>query len=246
MKPLFFVLVICNIIMLSYLVFRNSSKPVETPPVTVAPKIATSEVPKPTEVPKISLKADLTQTPPAKSIQPTRQTVPLEFRTNQGKIVRFPDGEIAWADRVVSITPGNPAAKKSIDPTGTLGKPDYLGRDDAADEKRYLALGHGGHVVLEFTDNRLVDGPGADLAIFEIGPMVEPIVVAISEDAATWIDIGQVKGSDYTIDISSRVKPNQQFRYVRLTDAKAGMSNGLWAGADLDAVGAINTIEVKP
>ena len=179
---------------------------------------------------------------------PTQEVVPVEATTTQGSKVVFPSGAISWADAVVSFTPGDPAASRSRDPKAALGEPDYQGTDDAADEATYVSLGHGGELVLALTDNVLVDGEGPDLAIFEIGPEVEPMLVAISEDGQNgFIDVGRVEGSTCSVDIAPFVEPGQRFRFIRLTDAKAGKSNDSdWPGADVNAVGAINTLPILP
>jgi hypothetical protein len=176
------------------------------------------------------------------------EVAPVEATTTQGSRVVFPSGDISWADAVVSFTPGDPAASRSRDPNAALGGPDYQGTDDAADEATYVSLGHGGELVLELTDNVLVDGEGPDLAIFEIGPEVEPILITISEDGQNWtIDVGRVEGSTCTVDIAAFVKTGQHFRFIKLTDAKAGKSNDSdWPGADVNAVGAINTTSITP
>ncbi len=185
------------------------------------------------------------QTPPPSA--PTDEVTPVEATTTQGSKVAFPGGEISWADAVVSFEPGDPAPKRSGEPNAALGKPDYQGTDDAQDEAAYVSLGHGGGLVLELTDNVLVDGEGPDLAIFEIGPEVEPILVAISEEGENWIDVGRVEGSTCDLDIEAFAKPGQRFRFVKLTDAEAGKSNDSdWPGADVDAVGAINTLPTAP
>jgi OOP family OmpA-OmpF porin len=176
------------------------------------------------------------------------EVTPVEATTTQGSKVVLLGGDISWADALVSFTPGDPVPTRSRDPKAALGKPDYQGTDDAEDEATYVSLGHGGELVLEFTDNLLVDGEGPDLAIFEIGPEVEPILIAIGEDGQNgMIDVGRVEGSTCTIDIAPFVKPGQHFRYVKLTDAKGGKSNDSeWPGADVDAVGAINTLLILP
>jgi hypothetical protein len=179
---------------------------------------------------------------------PAKELVPIEATTTQGSRVVFPSGDISWADAVGSFTPGDPAASRSRDPGAALGEPDYQGTDDAADEATYVSIGHGGELVLELTDNVLVDGEGPDLAIFEIGPEVEPMIVAISEDGQNgFIEVGRVEGSTCSVDIASFAEPGQRFRFIRLTDAKAGKSNDSeWPGADVDAVGAINTSSILP
>jgi hypothetical protein len=181
------------------------------------------------------------------SVEAADEVVPVEATTTQGRKVAFPGGEISWADAVVSFAPGDPAPKRSGEPNAALGKPDYQGTDDVQDEATYVSLGHGGELVLELADNVLIDGEGPDLAIFEIGPEVEPILVAISEEGENWIDVGRVEGSTCDLDIAPFVKPEQRFRFVKLTDAEAGKSNDSdWPGADVDAVGAISTLPAPP
>ncbi len=170
----------------------------------------------------------------------------LEVTTTQGQKVMVAAEHDPWADAVVSFKPGDPAPRRSTDPKAALRKPDYKGTDDAADEKTYVALGHGGELVVQFVDNVLVDGPGDDLVVFEIGPAVEPMDVAISEDGKKWIEVGRLAGGKSSVDIGPFVKTGQRFRFVRITDAKAGLSNNSeWPGADIDAVGAINSLPVK-
>lgn len=180
--------------------------------------------------------------------EPRSEAVPIEATTTQGNRFVFPDGDISWADALGSFAVGDPAPARSRDPNAALGKPDYQGTDDAQDEATYVSLGHGGELILEFTDNVLVDGEGPDLAIFEIGPEVEPMLVAISEDGQDWtIDVGRVEGSTCSLDIAPFVEAGQRFRFVKLTDAGAGKSNDSeWPGADVDAVGAIHTLSLLP
>jgi hypothetical protein len=177
----------------------------------------------------------------------TNEGAPVEMTTTQGSKIRFPGGDISWADGVVSFTSGDPVPTRSRNPEAALGRPDYQGTDDARDEARYVSLGHGGDLVLELVDNILVDGLGPDLAVFEIGPEVEPILVAISEDAENWIAVGRVEGATCAVDIAPFVAASQRFRHIKLTDGKSGKSNDSeWPGADIDAVGAINTSPMLP
>jgi OOP family OmpA-OmpF porin len=177
-----------------------------------------------------------------------KEVVPIEVTTTQGSTVLFSGGDISWADSVVSFRSGDPAPKRSADPNAALGKPDYRGIDDARDESTYVSLGHGGELVLALTDNVLVDGEGPDLAIFEIGPEIEPILVAIGEDGQNvMLPVGRVEGSTCTVDIAPYVKPGQRFGFIKLTDAKAGKSNNSdWPGADIDAIGIISTQAFSP
>ena len=159
--------------------------------------------------------------------------------------IKFPGGDSSYADAVVSFQPGDPPAEADFcRPESALGAPNYNKQKDGT---KFLSLGKGGVVELEFVDNRLVDIEGHDLYIFEIGPTVEGTLVEISENGKDWIKIGAVEGNISSLDIGPHTKPGQQFRFVRLTDDPTnGNHHGRTAGADIDAVGAIGSVRVEP
>jgi hypothetical protein len=160
--------------------------------------------------------------------------------THQGEKITFPAGEISWADAVVSYKVGDPAPAEKQNSKAALGRPDHAAASKDPEVKSDVVLGHGGELVLQFTDNVLVDVPGPDLVIFEVGQKVEPTDVAISTNGKTWIKVGQAKGATSKLDIGPVIKAGEKFRFVKLTDAKAGLSNKTkWPGADIDAVGCI-------
>ena len=154
------------------------------------------------------------QEPPLEKMH--KENLMQELRTPQGLLVRLPAEHDPWADAVVSFVHGKPTPKKNKNPWGAVGRP----------AGHSVALGHGGTLVLEFIDNVLVDGPGPDLVIFEVGKAIEPTLVAISENGTEWLKIGRAGGSKSTIDIGPFVKPGQRFRFVRLSDAESGKSKG--------------------
>ena len=158
------------------------------------------------------------------------------YTDSRGKSVRFPLGDLSFADEVVSFEEGKPAAQyaDARDPKQILGPPNY----DEKRDRNYVTLGCGGRITVRFTDNALVDVPGPDLYVFEIGPDVEPMHVEISLDAKSWVDVGRLGGGTAALDIAKFVKPGEAFHFVRITDLKSACS-GRWPGADIDAVGAI-------
>jgi hypothetical protein len=93
-----------------------------------------------------------------------------------------------FADALVSFVAGEAAGFGQDDlPDVVLGPP--RGRGASAGSLDVVSLGRGGELVLELTDQLLVDGPGADLIIFEnafVG-FVEPGEVAVSEDGVSWV-----------------------------------------------------------
>ncbi|WP_341938212.1 PEP-CTERM sorting domain-containing protein [Marinimicrobium sp. C2-29] len=154
--------------------------------------------------------------------------------------ITFPDGDVSFADDYRDVVVGDPAPTAgNFDPAATIGAPDGSA----------YSLGQGGYVTLEFTDNSLT-GSGddsADLHIFEVGPLVEDTFVWISTDNENFISLDKVFGSTSSIDIDpylldAGIDPFTQFSYVRLQDdPNENTSNVTYAGADIDAVGAITS-----
>ena len=97
----------------------------------------------------------------------------------------------AWADAVAQFSPGDGAGfGDNYFPDNVLGPPDP---DPVVNEfspsnkpQELLSLGHGGEIVLEFTDNYIYDGEGVDFTVFENvftsfftgGPYIEAGIVA--------------------------------------------------------------------
>ncbi len=153
----------------------------------------------------------------------------------RGEVI-FPQGPRSFADEVVSFEVGSPnAGEVSMRPRDTLGPPDY----SAAGDANYLTLGCAGTLVLAFTDNSLVDTPGPDLHVFEIGPYVEATGLAISEDGVDWVRVGRIEGGKSAVDIAAFAQPGVTYRYVKLVDLKQSCRD--YPGADIDAVGAIGS-----
>ena len=132
-------------------------------------------------------------------------------------------GEISFADRVVRCKAAEGVEAPYDNPDNALGLPDY----DADAETGFVALGNAeetcqGELVLEFRDNVLVDIPGDDLWIFEIGPAVEATDVYISTDGQSWVPLGRVEGATRGVDIAGHITLGQRFNFVRLCDYPDG------------------------
>ncbi|MBI5499813.1 MAG: hypothetical protein HY907_06195 [Deltaproteobacteria bacterium] len=166
---------------------------------------------------------------------------PATFTDNQGTAVTFELGARAFADRIVSAEPGDPARTAAgwTDPAAALAVPDYHGEHD--EPPTAVTLGCGGVLVVEFTDNGLVDGPGADLHVFECGPDVEAMHIAISVDGTSWTEVGDVRGQPAQVDLAAVAAPDVSYRFVRITDLRDSCSS-TFPGADIDAVGAIHAV----
>ena len=109
------------------------------------------------------------------------------YPDGHGGTVYLPLGDVSFTDQAVSYTPGERG------PSGVhaqadqaVGLPDYT----SPSAPGFTSLGCHGSVVLQFTDNVLVDIEGADLYVFEVGPAVEATELAISYDGEHWIEVG--------------------------------------------------------
>lgn len=161
------------------------------------------------------------------------------YPDGHGGEVTFPQGDTSFADEVVHYTTGGEKpADWARSPDEALGIPDY----DRSKNRGYASLGCGGELVLKFIDNALIDIPGPDLYVFEVGPAIEPTALAISQDGRDWIRIGRIEGGKADIDIAPYVSSGAEFRYVRMVDLKEQCGGGT-PGADIDAVGAIGSAQ---
>lgn len=162
--------------------------------------------------------------------------------------ITFPDGNVSFADSVVSYTPGSgftgTALTNCQDASLALGAPDYV----SGDCDGYVSLGDGGTLILQFTDNllRASGTTDADLHIFEVGTAVEAMVISISANGSDWFALGTLSGQPTSIDIdaTSGINAGDEFSFVRIVDAPGGATGGVFSGADIDAVGAISTTVV--
>jgi len=98
-------------------------------------------------------------------------------------------GPNPWADEVVYFDAGAGAGfGQDQFPRIVLGPP--YGAGDSAGSTDVLSLGFEGVIVLGFTDEIIVDGPGPDFIVFE-NPFINFIetgVVAVSDDGVSWFE----------------------------------------------------------
>lgn len=185
----------------------------------------------------------------------TRQDPSLDNRSSPTpnsttyRNVTFPQGDISFADEVVSFRPGRPnPTEPHLGAQNALGVPDWLaGKNNCQIQSdcTFVSLGSGGELVVRFTDNVLTGSGDSeiDLWIMEVGPDVEDMTVDISTDGVNWQSVGAVGGGKSGVDIDAYgFGPETAFTYVRLTDdPNKGGRTGPTPGADIDAIGAIST-----
>ncbi|MBS1634387.1 MAG: OmpA family protein [Bacteroidetes bacterium] len=162
------------------------------------------------------------------------------YKNGHGGFVKLPLGDISFADKVVSYQKGDPAPiAENSNPQDAVGVPDF----DELHVTGFVSLGTGGELVLQFTDNALVNIDGPDLYVFEMGKYVEETYLYVSKDNKTWISVGKISGGNALVDIGDSTKPGEIFRYVKLKDARTPLPkvDRMWPGADIDAVAAIGS-----
>lgn len=165
-----------------------------------------------------------------------------------GQSVCFPDNETSFADEVVDFDHGTYVEPPYDNPLNTLNTPDC--GSGGGISSTALSLGNGGTVILKFTDNSLTTSgdDGDDLWIFECGSGIETTYVYISNDGDNWISVGNADGATDGIDIdayvSNGVVVGEKYNYVKLIDNYDNdYFTGPYAGADIDAVGAISSAD---
>ncbi len=157
--------------------------------------------------------------------------------------VCFPDGDRSFADSSISYDPGTGVEGCCNKPTSAEGSPDYQYDKDGS----YVSLGCDGVLVVKFTDNSLTTSgdSDADLWIFEIGAEIEPTYIDISTNGVNWIQVGSTSGATSGIDIDSYIGDgvilDVLYSYVRITDRYCLSQDPPYPGADIDAVGAIES-----
>jgi outer membrane protein OmpA-like peptidoglycan-associated protein len=167
----------------------------------------------------------------AQDLTPSSKSYP----DGHGGEVTFPMGEQSFVDAVERRTVGDPDGGAFSDrPDALVGPPRFA--DDGADA--VYTLGCGGTIEVAFTSNTLIDIPGRDLYIFEVGRDIEAMAVAVSEDGQDWTRIGMVSGGNASLDIGPFTPAGRHYRYVRLIDLEE-VCEGRTPGADVDAIGAI-------
>ncbi len=163
----------------------------------------------------------------------------FNYTGSDGKRIYLPLGKVSFADSIVEFRMGFPKPKTIFrDSTQALHKPNYQGYNSPD----FVSLGCKGSLTLKFNNNGFMNLLGPDLAIFEVGPARERSLVEVSEDGVEWFVAGMTKGGTTKMDFdNSKVDPNKIFYYVRISDLKDECT-GKSAGADIDAVAAINSV----
>lgn len=161
------------------------------------------------------------------------------YKLDRYESVYLPLGKISFADKLVEFKVGTPAPiKKYRDSLQCLHEPNYRNYQTP----NFVSLGCGGVLVVEFTDNGFMNLPGDDLYIFEVGPSRESAKIEISENGVDWLYAGTISGGKSAIDLSDEgIDKDIVFYFLRITDLK-DLCRSVSAGADIDAIGAINSV----
>lgn len=158
--------------------------------------------------------------------------------------IYFAAGQEAFADEAVEYKVGKKKPPHLWEsPDAALGIPNFKDHegDRLARKPSFAALGGGGSITLRFTDNAIVDLPGGDIYIFEPLENSSPVKVEVSRDGKYWIDLGPDLRTASEIDIAGKGGKNATFNFVRITDLSEIDPADQWPGADVDAVGALNS-----
>lgn len=161
------------------------------------------------------------------------------YRIDRYESIYLPLGKISFADKLVEFKVGSPVpVKKYRDSIQCLHEPNYRNYQTP----NFLSLGCSGSLTVEFTDNGFMNLPGEDLYLFEVGPSQEAAKVEISQNGTDWIYAGKITGGKSSLDLSNvGIDTETVFYFLRITDLKQ-LCKSKSAGADIDAIGAINSV----
>lgn len=173
------------------------------------------------------------------SFSVSAQKTGKKYRIDRYESIYLPLGKISFADSLVSFKMGTPKPiEKFSDPLQCLHEPDYKNYHTP----NFTSIGCEGSITVAFTDNGFMNLLGRDLYVFEVGPSREPASVEISEDGLNWLDAGKISGGKSSIDLENQNIPKDVvYYYLRITDLK-GMCRSKTAGADIDAIAAVNSV----
>lgn len=161
------------------------------------------------------------------------------YRIDRYESIYLPLGKISFADKLVEFKVGSPVpVKKYRDSIQCLHEPNYRNYQTP----NFLSLGCSGSLTVEFTDNGFMNLPGEDLYLFEVGPSQEAAKIEISQNGTDWIYAGKITGGKSSLDLSNvGIDTETVFYFLRITDLKE-LCKSKSAGADIDAIGAINSV----
>jgi OOP family OmpA-OmpF porin len=168
--------------------------------------------------------------------QSISQPAGKKYADGHGGFIFLPLGDLSFADEVIDFKRGDPdAITEACDSTLAIGLPDFNGVAE-----NFTSLGCGGSLIVRFIDNALVNVPGPDLFVFEVGKFIETTQLYVSKDGLEWINTGTISGGVTAVDMGDSVKKGEVFHYVKLVDLKTDCK-GSWPGADIDAIAAIGS-----
>jgi hypothetical protein len=139
-------------------------------------------------------------------------------------------------------------------PSAAFGAPQTTGTptDAGFPAGSFVSLGFGvgttstRSLILNFDNNLIVDGPGADLRVYEVTGGTYPdehIKVEASQDGVNWVTIVADGVRDINADLSG--SGLSWAKHIRVTDLNlpANFSDSVADGYDVDAVEALNCVQ---
>ena len=112
--------------------------------------------------------------------------------------------------------------------------------------EHFVSIANGETLVMQFTDNRLIDGVGNDLKIWEIGGGTAQVVHLFGADSSgIFYSIGtlSVNGGSQEFELSTFFASNPLTSISQL-QFHSHVTGGGATGLDLDAIQALNSVIV--
>ncbi len=145
-----------------------------------------------------------------------------------------------FADAVASLTGtfGHCCSDLSSDPS--VAQPLVTGAPDSPPDSDFIQISNNTVIVLQFVDNKAVDGPGADVRVHNYDTLFPALAkFELSADGVNFYEASD--SSEDTADVDLQIPaPLTEAKYIRITDLVTEGEDFPELGFDIDATEAIN------
>jgi len=136
-------------------------------------------------------------------------------------------------------------------PEEALGPPERLSIPISPDRATWVSLGFGGYLEVALSKHVMLDGPGVDIRIYEVGTGEKSNVYVSDDYGQTWVYLGTVlsNGTESLLDFADI--GIDRVNAIRIEDGGEAEYGAPYAGADVDCVTGhfyeeIDTIYIPP
>jgi len=151
-----------------------------------------------------------------------------------------------YADEVIEYVPGDNVSDPYMNPSEALGVPENYSTPLPDGRATFVSLGINGSLTLGFFKRVIVDGPGTDFQMTEVGTAEKCNIYGSNDYGQTWVPMGISWGRKgyAAFDLAKYPALNGEVNAIKLEDGGLGERGAPFAGSDIDGVTIYNSKEV--